>query len=349
MQIEQVDLTDTEKIRACHEVYLAAERIDTPEGPWLGEGSFATWMTVGWEGTPREVWTAVGPDADVAGGSGGDSTGGSVLGWYRLALPELTNVERAGLNITVHPAARRRGIGRALLRHAAGRAAAHERTVLESNVTQGSPGEAFARSAGADLELLTEIKRVMEVGQQAEEMLARLRGPVRRAAAGYSVVSWKGPVPEEFIEQAAQLYAALNDAPHSPGTEPEMWDAQRVRERINAPRAARKLHDYSVAARHDASGELAALTEVAVDPADPAWGHQMITAVIKPHRGHRLGLLVKLAMQDLLATAEPELKRIVTWNAEVNDHMIGVNEALGYTISGAPGAECRVDVAAMLG
>ena len=57
------------------------------------------------------------------------------------------------------------------------------------------------------------------------------------------------------------------------------------------------MHHYTVAGRHDATGELAALTEMAVDPADPGWGHQMFTAVTK-HRGHRLGLLMKIAMLD---------------------------------------------------
>ncbi len=51
-------------------------------------------------------------------------------------------------------------------------------------------------------------------------------------------MSWTGLVPEEFIEQAAALFAALNDAPHDPGTAPAVWDAQRVRERVNDLRPA---------------------------------------------------------------------------------------------------------------
>ena len=31
-----------------------------------------------------------------------------------------------------------------------------------------------------------------------------------------------------------------------------------------------------------------------------------------------------------LADAEPQLQTVDTWNAESNDHMIGVNEQLGY-------------------
>src|SRR5260370_37742505 len=109
------------------------------------------------------------------------------------------------------------------------------------------------------------------------------------------------------------------------------------------------MRDYTVAARHDATGDLAALTEIAVDPDDPGWGHQLLTAVARKHRGHRLGLLVKIAMLELLATAEPQLERIVTWNARANEHMIAVNESLGYTILGQPSTWSRLNVAAVLG
>jgi len=104
-----------------------------------------------------------------------------------------------------------------------------------------------------------------------------------------------------------------------------------------------------VAARHDDTGELAALTEVLVDPGDPGWGHLAVTVVIRKHRGHRLGLLLKIAMMELLATTEPQLERIATWNAQSNEHMIAVNEALGYTVFGQPATSFRLDVAAVSG
>ena len=88
---------------------------------------------------------------------------------------------------------------------------------------------------------------------------------------------------------------------------------------------------------------------MAVDPADPGWGHQMFTVVTRKHRGHRLGLLMKIAMMELLATTEPQLERISTWNAEVNEHMIAVNEAIGYTVFGQPTTGSRLDVAAVPG
>ena len=178
-------------------------------------------------------------------------------------------------------------------------------------------------------------------------MLARLRAPAERAAAGYSLVSWSGPVPEEFIEQAAALYSALNDAPHDPETGPEVWDAQRVRERINGLRPHYGIRAYAVAARHDGTGELAALTEVAVDPADPGWGTRWSRSCQEAPRSP-----ARPAGKDRDAGAARDdgagLERIVTWNAQANKHMIAVNEALGYTILGQPATRYRLDVAAAL-
>jgi GNAT superfamily N-acetyltransferase len=341
MRIEQVDLADTGRIRACYEVYLAAQRVDEPEGPRFTDRPFAASLTVGWVGDPREVWLAT------------EQAAGSAAGWYRLLMPDKENLDQAYLELMVHPAERRHGLGLALLRHAASRAAAHGRSMLNGGVRNGSPGEAFARSVGARPGLV-EIQRVLdvgtvEVGTVEKAKLARLRGPAERAAAGYSLVSWAGPVPEEFIEQVAAVYNAMNDAPRDAESGPQDWDAQRIRERINDLRPHFRMHDYAVAARHDDTSELAALTEMSVDPANPGWGLQLFTAVARRHRGHRLGLLVKIAMMELLATTEPQLERISTWNAQSNEHMIAVNEALGYTVFGQPTTGFRFDVTAVSG
>jgi RimJ/RimL family protein N-acetyltransferase len=333
MRIEQADPADTRKARECHEVYLAAQRVDEPGGPWFTDRAFGGWLAVGWDGNPSEVWLA--------------TEDGSVTGWYRLELPRRENLDHANLDLTVHPAARRRGLGLALLQHAAGRAAQNRRTMLNAATRDGTPGEAFARAAGAKPGL-TEVQRVLDLSTPEKGMLARLRRPAERAAAGYSLVSWAGPVPDEFIEPMAALYNAMNDAPREPGLAPEVWDAERIRERVSL-RPRYGMRDYAVAARHDDTGELAGLTELAVDPDDPGWGHQLFTVVTRKHRGHRIGLLLKVAMLELLATAEPGLERISTWNAGSNEHMIAVNDALGYTPYGTPVTWSELEVAAVPG
>jgi len=333
MHIERADLADAQSIGACDEVSLAAQEADCPEEPRLTGSPFRGWLTVGWDGHPREVW--------LAAGRAGDGTRRPVLGWYRLELPERENQDRSNLNLF--------GLGTALLRHAAERAACHGRTVLAAATRDGTPGAAFARSAGAEPGVV-EVQRMLELGKLADGRLEGLREQAERAAAGYSVVSWTGPVPEEFIERVAPVYDALNDAPHDEGEAPTFWDAQRVRE-ANARLPHYGSRNYAVAAVHGeaADGEMVALTEVVVDPAHPDWAHQAITGVSRPHRGHRLGLLVKVAMLDILTAAEPQVERMSTWNGAENPHMIAVNEALGYTVLGPPSTSQRLSVAAARG
>lgn len=337
MHIEQLDPADAGRIRECYEVSLAAGRIDEPDGPWFTPRLFGVSLVHGFSGEPAEVWLA--------------TTGGSVAGWYRLEMPTREDLDQAGLDLVVHPAGRRRGLGLALLRHAAARATAHERTVLTGGARDGSAGEAFLRSIGAKPGL-ADIQRVLDIGAIGAlepGRLAGLRAAAEPAASGYSLVSWTGLVPEEFIEQAAVLYAGMNDAPRDPENAEEEWDGQRVRESVNDRRPLFGMRNYALAARHDASGELAGLTEVTVDPDDPGWGHQLVTVVIRKHRGHRLGMLLKVAMMEFLATAEPQLDRISTWNAQVNDHMIAINEAMGYQVHGRPATSARLEVAAVPG
>ena len=56
--------------------------------------------------------------------------------------------------------------------------------------------------------------------------------------------------------------------------------------------------------------------------------------MLREHRGHRLGLLLKAEMMRWLAEAEPQIATIDTDNAESNRHMIAVNERLGYRVVG---------------
>ena len=69
-----------------------------------------------------------------------------------------------------------------------------------------------------------------------------------------------------------------------------------------------------MAAQDERTGELAGLTELSVDPDHPSWGHQELTVVARAHRGHRLGLLLKAAMLELLLEREPQLEAIETYN-----------------------------------
>jgi GNAT superfamily N-acetyltransferase len=320
MRIERWDPADETTAMAVYESHRAAHLADEADDPPMSAGTFGLFLREGFDKTPGEVWFAADDDAGV-------------VGYYRMQLSDLENLDRAAGGPVVHPAVRRRGYGRALLRHEAARAAANGRSVLSGPVVTGSAGQAFAAAAGATPGLV-DVRRVQYLAKIEAGTVAELRKSAARAAAGYSLVNWTGDVPGQYLGRLAHVINAFEDAPRDENVQPATWDADRLRERAGAHVRAGLLRSHSVAAVHDATGEMAAYTGVIVDPEAPSWGFQELTAVTRPHRGHRLGLLVKTRMLELLAEAEPQLEVIMTGNAAANDHMIEVNEQLGYEVAG---------------
>jgi GNAT superfamily N-acetyltransferase len=317
MLITRWDPADGVALSGCKATWDAAQDIEDPDGPRMTTPVLGGWLRLSFTADPAEAWFIPG------------AAPGSVAGWYRLCLPDLENLDHANLTIVVHPEHRRRGLGRALLGHAAKRAAAAGRSVLGGEVRDGSAGDAFAVAIGAKAGIAATMRR-LDVRAAPAGRLARLRAEAAEAAAGYSLARWLGPTPPEYRAGFARALNAYADAPHDEGQEADEWDADRVRDRADAAAQAMGLRSYRVVAFDDASGELAGVTNVGVEPEDPYWGHQGLTAVTGAHRGHRLGLLLKIAMLEWLAEAEPAVERIDTGNASANDHMIAVNDALGF-------------------
>jgi GNAT superfamily N-acetyltransferase len=329
MQIERIDLADDDVLRACHAVHAAAAAADDPQGePPDSLRTLRARLTPGWGGEPSEAWCVL---TDGAAGPAGEC--GPIAAWYRIQFPDLENRDRAFLSPVVHPSLRRRGLGTEMVTHARRRAVAQGRAFIDSQVIHGSAGEAFARWFGAESGIL-DARRILDLRTVPAGRFAELKETAAGPAAGYSLVSWTGATPEDRLAQVAGVINAMNDAPREEGWfEDDIWDADRVRTRGDSRVRLAGYRGYSVAAVHDETGEMAALTQAGVDPAEPAWGHQGLTAVTRLHRGHRLGLLTKAAMMEWLATAEPRLERVTTTNASVNSHMIAVNEALGYRLA----------------
>lgn len=320
MGIERFGAENKQRAEACYEIFRAVRMADDPDVPVMPPRVFAGWLQAGFMGEPRETWLL--------------EDDGGIAGWYLLELPDRDNGHLSFLEIQVISGRRRQGLGTALLRHAAGRAIADGRQLLNGYACAGTPGEAFARSSGA-VQGLNEIRRVMDTGVLSPERRAALRDKAEAASAEYSLVSWAGPAPDEHVDQVAVLNRAGDDAPHDASHEEMMWDAARIR----ATERRARLHGvqtYTAMACHDATGDPAGLTVIETAPELPEWCFQALTAVAREHRGHRLGLRLKLAMLDLLARREPQVKHILTSNGEPNGHMIGINETLGYRVTGPP-------------
>lgn len=323
MLITRVDPADEETLRGCHRVFAAAREVDDPQGPPEPYAAFAVWVTTSWGDIPGEAWAAR------------DDKGGEVTGFYRINLPDKENLDAGFVFPFVDPARRRQGLGSGLLRHAAARAAADGRTLLRATTYVGAAGAKFAAYAGAKAGLV-EVRRVLHLRRLPAGLIAGQRAKAAAAAAGYTLVCWAGGTPPEYWEGLAGVLNAFGDAPADEGFERETWTADRVRDEFDNITRWDVVRRYSVAALHAETGEMAGLTQVFTTAEEPAWAQQGLTAVARAHRGHRIGLLVKTAMLDWLATAEPAIEHITTDNANSNQYMIAINELLGFEILSPP-------------
>jgi GNAT superfamily N-acetyltransferase len=269
-----------------------------------------------------------------------ESGGGSILGVAMMELPLRDNTRSAEVTVAVHPARRRRGVGTALVEAMTEHGRADGRLVLNSivdvpldRVADGA-SFSFARTTGFTPMLAGNIRH-LAVPMDAARMEA-LRAEVARArgADEYRVLTFEAPWPAEFLHDQCALFQCMStDEPHGDdGHEEEVWDAERVAEN-DGLRAARGGRYLTAVAQHGPSGRLVACSELCIGAESPGQAFQMLTVVEPAHRGHRLGLAIKLANVDFLAERAPDVRLIVTGNASVNAPMIAVNEMMGFEVA----------------
>lgn len=169
--------------------------------------------------------------------------------------------------------------------------------------------------------------------------LQDLRAHAAAHARDYRLVSWTAPVPPEHRDGYALLKSRMStDAPSAEmEIVAEEWDQARVAayeaEYLDVDRT---LH--VVAAQHIETGTLAALNELATRQGAGSVTDQEDTLVLREHRGHRLGMLVKCENLLRWPGVAPHSPRVVTYNAEENRPMLSINEAIGFTARSFTGA-----------
>jgi GNAT superfamily N-acetyltransferase len=266
------------------------------------------------------------------------SSDGDPVAAASLTLPMLDNTVNATVELLVHPSFRRRHYGTAMLDHLIERARAHDRTRLigeagepiSDQPVEAPGGPAFAAAVGAR-PVTIEIRRILRLAQLEPDDLARLHADAIAKSGGYSLLQWQGPAADELVADLAYLQSRMStDAPlEDLDWEPEAWTAARYREQESAIAASGRTRLVTVA-RHDESGRIVAFTDIGIAAGSLTFAYQWATIVLAEHRGHRLGVLVKLANLAYLQRTHPEVEFMNTWNAAVNAHMVGINEALGF-------------------
>ncbi|MEN3536551.1 GNAT family N-acetyltransferase [Microbispora sp. ZYX-F-249] len=318
-------------------LYAVSRACDEP-GPAMSWRHFSASVRSGAGGERAEAWAAC--DAGQDDGTrtdgtrtGGDQVvGGQVVGGHILHFPQDDNTHLALLRLMTHPLRRREGVGGMLLDHAIGRARDEGRRVLIAEAPADGPGTAFAKARGFS-PASTETRLVLDLRTADRSGLELLRARAVRHATGYSLERWAGPTPDDLLGDIARLAEGMNDEPLGDlAVEEQRWTADRVRAREEMlARAGQRT--YTMIARHTASGEPAGFTQLVVDAERPeGWARQDVTTVLAPHRGRRLGLVLKLANLTWFRACEPSVERVITWNSVANPHMLAINEAMGFEV-----------------
>ena len=249
----------------------------------------------------------------------------------------LDNLDKCELQVDVLPDERRKGYGSELIARCEEVARARGRTTALAFVDwpfdghpegDGDAGVEFARRHGYAIALV-EIQRRLDLPVE-DATLDRLAASAAEKHVGYTLRSWSGPVPEDLLQGWAEVTSSLmTEAPTGDiDREPETADPAVVREaEALAFKQGREL--YATAAL-DEHGTVVAYTNFGVNTEGSPRAYQWGTLVRPEHRGHRLGIAVKVANLRQLQVARPDLGQVITWNAEVNSHMIGVNEEMGF-------------------
>ena len=329
MEVRLLDSSDDDAVAAWHAVLQAAE-----QEVWPDRSSYTlrdVWAFAGHRGTYRRF------DQLAAA-----EPGGPVVGVGVMEAPLRDNVHSAEVTVAVDPQHRRRGVGSAIVERMAELAAAEGRRVLNSIVdvplarSDAHPSELFARHAGF-VATLPGNSRYLALPLGAARVAA-LRGEVSAArdAADYRVFTFTTPWPREYLEDHCVLLRRMStDEPAGDrDKEEEVWDQRRIDE-YDELLVARGVWKLAAVAQHVASGRLVAFSELLLSPHAPTECWQLATLVHPDHRGHRLGLAVKLANVEALAAAAPAVRRIVTSNAAENAAMIAVNDTMGFVVAGA--------------
>jgi GNAT superfamily N-acetyltransferase len=321
MPFVRVHPDDMAQVTAVANIEEAARQVDDPDAFPAVPEMLAGQMRYGWDLEPEDHYLYIPEEAAVP------------VGVLVLDIPNRDNLHLVGAQIFVHPDHRRCGHGSVIMNEVLRRTREAGRDTIWVGTAEDDQGTrrfverfgfAYASHDARRRQVLTDID---------EAEIERLWAAAQSAASDYCLERLRPPISDEMLSELVEVTAAINDAPMGDLTyDDEKFDVQRLRD-FETAMAGNGVSEYRVVSRHRGTGDVGGHTVVGIHPLRPEVGGQGDTAVARQHRGHRLGLLLKIDMMRWLAEAEPQLKIIETWNNADNKFMINVNAALGYRLS----------------
>lgn len=287
----------------------------------------------------------------VASDSEAPESEDDVLGVATLEFSMLDNLRLVTLSVVVRESRRREGIGSALhdaaldVAREFGRSTMQVWTYEPLRVASGERFLAAETGSGGVEQDSSESRFLLQKGYRLGqfERLSRLTLPgmveaagqrndaLDRKPLGYEVITVGHTIPARLFSGIAELCVAMSsDAPTGAlDVEGESWDEARMEAQLESLAAAGREQLLTLI-RHVATGQFVAFTRIYRDSSNPEVGHQWETLVLTPHRGRGLGMLMKLVNHAAAVELWSGVDRLITGNADENQHMLGINEELGY-------------------
>ena len=337
MDIRRVNVFDDSEIERFHEVTERAEAFERPHhsGWSLDEAKIELRREVPTERS--EVWAAYDE--------------GTMVGGMSLWFPLLDNLNKCWGEVGVDPDHRRRGVGSALVARIVDRMAHEGRTTMVTETAypfdrrEDHPYRRFAEANGFTV-AIDEIRRILPLPTDPA-LLQKLATEASPHHTAYRIESFVDVLPDELLASYCALSNQLVvDAPtgdvdfEAEAITPELWLELIAKEK---EMGRTRLTTVAI----DPSGDVVAYTDLMMPPAPNRDVHQWGTLVHREHRGHRLGMAVKVRNLEQLATASFGRTRVLTCNAETNGYMVDINVRIGFeAIEVCPMFELRIDKAA---
>jgi GNAT superfamily N-acetyltransferase len=330
LRIVEVDPTDLEGFRPFHEVYDTA----------LKDGPAGEFSTVWQADEVREAMAD--PDGRIfrigwAGWLDDPERAPRVVATGWMSGSTLDNTDLANVLVCCTPAERGHGYAATMLAHVEEQARSRGRDRLVGEVVwpydggadgTGSTDLAWARRQGFELALV-DVQRRLPVPVPLDELDA-LAAEAASHHEGYELRSFAGPMPDDLLEGWATLSATLVIEAPTGDIDREVETADVASIRAEEALLERQGRIRIGTAALAADGALVAYTDLVVTTHESERAYQWGTLVRPDHRGHRLGLAVKVANLRLLQDTQPQITTVVTFNADVNAPMVAVNERLGF-------------------
>ncbi|MEO6604337.1 MAG: GNAT family N-acetyltransferase [Aeromicrobium sp.] len=249
---------------------------------------------------------------------------GVVVGGAWAELPQKDNLTFAYAEVFVVPERRREGHGTALAETLMGECRSAGRTSM-----LGEAVWAVDEESGQARKFAEKLAFELDIMDAHRELLLPAKLPPLVIDPAYEIRSWRGACPDELVDGYADVRRLMvQEAPSGDaGLENEHWDAARVRTEEAKWAKSGRIPQVSVAIAAD--GSVVGHTQL-VFPSETDEVYQWDTLVLPSHRGHGLGLTLKVFTMYESADLLDGRRRIHTYNAASNAPMIAVNEAMGF-------------------